>query len=160
MTRFAPAAVALAFALSCCAVSAEDPKPALSGSDEPCSNSLKEGSPPKRIGGNIHAPKLLKKKAPEFPRTTAIREPNRFGAKVFLQAIIEKDGSVSCLEVLSTGVRRKGEKEADPELQKYAPWFETEAKQEVRQWQYAPATEDGKPVRVLFPMIVDFVVDE
>jgi TonB family protein len=65
---------------------------------------------------------------------------DRISGIVILQAIIDRDGSVSGVHVL------KG----------LSDDLDQSASDAVRQWRFAPATKDGQPVSVIFNMTVQF----
>jgi TonB family protein len=81
-----------------------------------------------RIGGNVHAARIVNKVQPVYPE--AARQA-RIDGVVRLHAIIGKDGSIAQLEVIS----------GDPLLQQAAL-------DAVRQWIYQPTLLEGKPVEV------------
>lgn len=82
-----------------------------------------EGVAPKH---EVQPPVLIKKVAPEYPKKA---RKNHVEGTVRLHAIIDKDGSVRDLEVLS----------GDPLLTDAAV-------KAVRQWRYEPVQLDGKSV--------------
>ena len=84
-------------------------------------------------------PVLLSKIEPEYPTTARLA---RMNGRVVLQAVIGLDGTVESVEVLSST----------------SPLFEAAARDAVKRWKYRPATMDGRPVRIYFTVLVDFVV--
>lgn len=78
---------------------------------------------------------------PVYPKQARLR---RQQARVVLQALILKDGTVDKLEPLeSTG----------------DCGFEEAAIAAVKQWRYKPATQGGKPVSVYFTVVVEFALE-
>lgn len=72
---------------------------------------------------------------------------NGTSGKVILEAIIDETGRVSDVKVLR---EPKGEG---------AESLTAEAVATSKKWRYEPATKDGKPVKVLFTVIIDFKLD-
>ena len=79
-------------------------------------------------------PKLAMRAPPKYPK-----DASRYGVEgeVLLLAIVEEDGSVGRLSVISTTATRHESL--------YRPQFEQAALDAVRQWRYEPARRDGKP---------------
>ena len=75
---------------------------------------------------------------PELARKAKIE------GKVFLQAVVEKDGDVGEVALLRCNRPGLG--------------FEEAAIEAVEQWQYEPATQAGRPVDVFITVIVDFTL--
>jgi protein TonB len=59
-----------------------------------------------------------------------------------VRAVIAPDGSVESVEVVSST----------------NPMFNDAAVDAVRRWRYRPALMNGRPVRVYFSVVVDFLV--
>jgi TonB family protein len=92
--------------------------------------------------GEVATPKLVpsSKRPPKYPpeaRADAIQ------GSVILQALIQADGSITELTALHV----------DPEG--YQPFVDA-AIEAVSQWQYEPATRNGKPVDTYFTVVVEF----
>jgi len=87
-------------------------------------------------------PKLTLRASLKYPK-----DASRYGieGKVLLLAVVEKDGSVGRLSVISTTATRHESL--------YRPQFEQAALDAVRQWRYEPARRDGKPEA--FPITID-----
>jgi TonB family protein len=79
-------------------------------------------------------PKLTMRTSPKYPE-----DARRYGVegKVLLLAVVEEDGSVGRLLVISATATRHESL--------YRPQFEQAALDAVRQWRYEPARRDGKP---------------
>jgi len=95
-----------------------------------------------KIGGNVQAAMILKRVQPVYP---ADLKANGVTGTVMIQALIQKDGTVSDLHVTNTGV--------DPGLV-------TAATDAVSQWQYRPALLNGEPVMVLTNIAVSFELSQ
>jgi TonB family protein len=78
-------------------------------------------------------PKLAMRAPPKYPK-----DASRYGVegRVLLLAIVEEDGSIGRLSVISTTATRHESL--------YRPQFEQAALDAVRQWRYEPARRDGK----------------
>ena len=68
------------------------------------------------------------------------------GGKVFLEALLDREGTVDRVKVLR-GI---------PDH----PEFEQAAVAAIMEWRYEPATKDGKPVAVWFTVIMDFTLGD
>ena len=79
-------------------------------------------------------PKLAMQAPPKYPK-----DASRYGVEgeVLLLAIVEEDGSIGRLSVISTTATRHESL--------YRPQFAQAALDAVRQWHYEPARRDGKP---------------
>jgi protein TonB len=88
------------------------------------------GTPPMRvrIGENDQKAKLIEKVQPKYPEEAL---KNRIAGTVALHVILEKDGTVKQLEVLSGH-----------------PLLSQAAVDAVRQWKYRPTLLNGEPVEV------------
>jgi protein TonB len=94
---------------------------------------------PVYVTGEMVRPVRLVKGEPEYPR--AARQAG-LGGRVTLRAVIAEDGSVEAVEVLSSS----------------NSLFDSSAVDAVRKWRYRPALMNGRPVRVYFSVVVNFVV--
>jgi len=95
---------------------------------------------PLNVGGPVLAPVLLIKVEPEYPHIAIVtRTPGR----VIVAAVIARDGTVEDAEIVSSTSRM----------------FDEAALQAVRQWRYAPARLNGRPVRVAFRVRVEFTMN-
>ena len=94
-----------------------------------------------RVGGDVKPPKVLRTVFPKYPREA--REARVTGIVVIEAKINNKGGidGVSVLKGLGYGL---DEAAADA----------------VRQWAFAPATKDGKPVAVIFEVPINFRLSE
>jgi len=95
-----------------------------------------------QVGGNVQAAMILKRVQPIYP---ADMKANGVTGTVMIEALIQKDGTVSDLHVMNTDV--------DPELV-------TAATDAVSQWQYRPALLNGQPVVVLTNIAVTFELSQ
>ncbi len=101
-----------------------------------------EGTPVAGVHG-VTNPTIIpgSKVPPRYPEEARRRG---HGARVVLQAIIRKDGSVGDLEPIdSTGECS----------------FEKAAIEAVSRWRYEPATRHGKAIDVYFTVVVDFTLE-
>jgi protein TonB len=83
---------------------------------------------------------LLHKVEPEYP---AIARPARLEGRVVLQAVIARDGTVEDVEIVHSTSRV----------------FDEAALEAVRRWRYTPALLNGRAVRVVFRVNVEFVLE-
>ncbi len=92
--------------------------------------------------GNVTAPQLIPESRvqPTYPK---LAKKARIEAKVILQVVIRKDGTVSDIEVLK--------EPADKTL-----GFRQAAIDAVKQWRYEPATLNGEPVPVYLTIVSNF----
>jgi protein TonB len=90
------------------------------------------------VGGNVQQAKLLAHVVPVYPPEA---KAQGIEGKVRLQAILDKDGKVANLVVLS----------GDPMLA-------TAALDAVRQWQYSTTLLNGDPVEVVTQIDVNFTL--
>jgi protein TonB len=82
-------------------------------------------------------PVLVKKVEPSYPD---VARRARIEGKVILQAVVDKEGNVNEVTVLSSN----------------NPMFNDAAIEAVKQWKYKPATQNGRPVSVFYTVRVDF----
>lgn len=102
------------------------------------------GPIPMETPGLVHPVPILEgRMTPEYPRLAvhARRE-----ATVVLLAVIDENGSVTELELLSVTALRLG--------------FEEAASAAVRRWRYQPARYEGRPVAVRMMVTVDFILED
>ena len=89
------------------------------------------------VGHDVKAPQLIKRVEPVYPSEA---RANRVKGIVVLQVLIDKTGAVRQIVV------RK----------EFAPGLSDAAVDAVRQWQFAPATLNGKPVDVVLNVAINF----
>lgn len=97
------------------------------------------GVDPLEVTGDMIRPVLLEKVAPSYPR---VARQAGLGGRVTVRAVIAPDGGVESVEVFSST----------------NPLFNDAAVEAVRKWRYRPALMNGRPVRVYFSVVVDFLV--
>jgi len=97
------------------------------------------GVDPLELTGDMVRPVLLEKVSPTYPR---VARQAGLGGRVTVRAVIAHDGSVESVEVFSST----------------NPLFNDAAVEAVRKWRYRPALMNGRPVRVFFSVVVDFLV--
>jgi TonB family protein len=90
-----------------------------------------------RVYDTVKPPKVLSKVVPEYP---ADARKAHVSGKVFLGAIICRDGSLGWLEVQKSPTPSLGEAAASA----------------VRRWKYSPATKDGSPIAVYQTEVIEF----
>jgi len=91
-----------------------------------------------RIGGNVKAPKTIKRVEPVYPM--GARYFRVSGIAIF-ESVIDKNGDVRDVEM------RKGLP---------APTLSYCAMEALRRWKFEPATMDGQPVEVLFNLTFNY----
>jgi protein TonB len=91
------------------------------------------------VTGDMVRPVLLVKVEPVYPE---VARRAGMGGRVTVSAVIGLDGGVETAEVLAST----------------NPLFDQAALDAVRKWRYRAATMNGRPVRVYFTVVVDFVV--
>jgi protein TonB len=89
-----------------------------------------------RLGGNVEAARLIHQVQPEYP---LLARDARIGGVVVLKAIINRDGSVENLSLVSG-----------------QPLLVAAAMDAVKQWVYKPTYLNGVPVEVVTEVDVDF----
>ncbi len=93
------------------------------------------------------------------------------GARVILQCVVEKSGSVGECQALKTDVwvetdcgedPGEGAGGEEPRREAGTPEaardFEAAALDAVKEWKYRPGVSEGKPVDIFFTLIVDFTL--
>jgi protein TonB len=89
-----------------------------------------------RVGGNVIAPKLLKKVAPEYPQLASAA---RVTGIVVIEAHVGTDGHVLTADVL-----------------KGTPLLNDAAVAAVKQWRYKPLLLNGEPTEFILTVTVNF----
>ena len=89
-----------------------------------------------RVGGSVKPPVKIKDVPPIYP---AIAKQAKVGGVVVIEATIDAEGKV-----------------ADTKVLRSAPLLEQAAVDAVRQWEYTPSTQNGKPVPVVMTVTVNF----
>lgn len=97
------------------------------------------GVEPVYVTGEMEKPVLLVKVEPVYPEAARLA---RLGGRVTIMAVIGEDGGIVSAEVLASK----------------NPLFNGAALEAVRRWRYRPALMNGRPVRVYFTVMVDFVM--
>ena len=98
------------------------------------------GAPgPIEISGDMVRPVLVVKVEPSYPH---VARRAGLGGRVTLRAVIAEDGSVESVEVFAST----------------NPLFDDAAVDAVRQWRYRPALMNGRPVKVYFSVVVNFLL--
>jgi periplasmic protein TonB len=100
---------------------------------------IAEAPPPAkivRVGGNIMAPKMIKKVAPEYPD---LAKASRMGAVIIMEAQVDTQGVVQSVNVL------RGH-----------PLFDEAAQAAVKQWRYRPLLLNGAPTEFILTVTVTF----
>jgi protein TonB len=98
-----------------------------------------QGDDPLDMTGDMVRPVLLEKISPSYPQ---VARKAGLGGRVTVRAVIAPDGSVESVEVFAST----------------NPLFNEAAVDAVRRWRYRPALMNGRPVRVYFSVVVDFLV--
>jgi protein TonB len=94
---------------------------------------------PVELTGDMVRPVLLVKVEPSYPN---VARRAGLGGRVTVRAVIAEDGSVESVEVFAST----------------NPLFDDAAVEAVRRWRYRPALMNGRPVRVYFSVVVNFIV--
>ena len=97
-----------------------------------------ESAGPRRVGGGIKPPRKIKDVKPVFPPGVLA---DQMRGTVIIEATIGVDGKVQSANVLHS-----------------VPALDRAALDAVRQWEYAPSLLDGRPVAVVFTVIVNFLI--
>lgn len=94
---------------------------------------------PLRVGGDVKAPILVERVDPAY---SAEARAHRISGIVIVEALIDRSGNVAEVNVL-----------------KPLPFgLDRAAVDAVKQWKFKPATQNGKPVAVLFNLTVNFIL--
>jgi protein TonB len=96
-------------------------------------------SQPKYLTGEILKPERIVYVEPGYPR---MARAARAEGRVILEIIVNTGGDVESVRILSSH-----------------PLFDGAAIDAVRQWRYAPALQNGTPVKVYMTVIVDFKLE-
>jgi periplasmic protein TonB len=110
--------------------------PAIATRISPPAAAIPEPTPARRIGGDVLDARILERILPAYP---ALARQLRVSGVVQLAGIIDRDGRVKSLQVIS----------GHPLLVKAA----VEA---VQKWRYRPTLLNGEPVEVMAPILVNF----
>jgi TonB family protein len=92
---------------------------------------------PMRVGGDVTAPKLVKKVEPVYPGSA--RRNNEEGVSIY-EAVISETGCIRDLRLLKSST----------------PVLDVMGLEAVSQWIYSPATRGGQPVPVFLTVTVTF----
>ena len=93
----------------------------------------------------VTSPTLISKVEPIMP---AILDRDHLQARVQYYVNIKSDGSVTVVDVLSCGTRRRRDDAFSKLSQEECEPIEQQTRKAVLQWRYKPAEKDGKPVTV------------
>jgi protein TonB len=97
------------------------------------------GGGPRRAGGEITAPALLRSVQPQFTSAALLA---KIQGRVELEAVVLADGTVGEVRVTRSLDQRYG--------------LDSEAIRAAKQWLFRPGTRAGRPVDVLVTLILDF----
>jgi protein TonB len=97
-----------------------------------------ESGGPLRVGGGVKPPRKIKDVKPVFP-PGVLAEQMR--GTVIIEATIGVDGKVHSVKILHSVAA-----------------LDRAALDAVRQWEYEPSVMDGRPVAVVFTVVVNFVI--
>ena len=98
-----------------------------------------ERGPWLRPGGEVKAPVVINRVEPKYPEEYRLA---RISGIVIVEAAISETGTVGDVRLLKS----------------VAPEMDMAAIHAVRQWTFQPATQDGKPVPVLFNLTINFLL--
>lgn len=121
----------------------EDIEPEIEIPDTDIIFGIPEGPPPAepegpiRVGGDVQPPVKISAPSPQY---TEIARKARIQGVVIVEAIIDKQGSVTNVKVL------KG----------LPMGLDSAAADAVKKWKFKPATLNGKPVAVIYNLTVNF----
>lgn len=121
----------------------EDIEPEIDIPDSDIIFGIPEGPPaaepegPIRVGGDVRPPEKIQAPSPQY---TEIARKARIQGVVIVEAIIDKEGSVTNVKIL------KG----------LPMGLDTAAADAVKKWKFKPATLNGKPVAVIYNLTVNF----
>lgn len=125
-------AIGLTLAMVCASprvAAAQDPTPTPTPTPTPA---------PVRVGGNIAAPKLIKKVDPVYPEEA---KANGVQGMVIIEVVIAKDGSVGSAKVMRP-----------------VPLLDEAALEAVKQWKYEVTYVENNPVEVIMVVTVNFTL--
>jgi protein TonB len=91
---------------------------------------------PAPVGGDVKPAQLLKSVPPEYPQ---MARNQRVSGNVQIDALIDADGNVSSMKVLSG-----------------PPLLHQAALNALKQWKYQPAELDGKPTSMHLTVTIQF----
>ena len=97
--------------------------------------------PPVPEYGGISKPKIIKS-SQVLPRYPKLARRNKIERRVVLMVVIQKDGTVGEIRVISVEDTKLG--------------FDEAAITAVKRWRYQPALKNDEPVNVLIFVLVDF----
>jgi Gram-negative bacterial TonB protein C-terminal len=109
--------------------------------DEPSPENTSTGV--ERIGGEIEAPKVLKRVEPQFPESARTAMGRNSHVLVILESVITREGCVRSIR---------------PLVQSPFPEINGAALLALSQWTFAPGTMNGKPMDVVFNMTINFKI--
>lgn len=95
---------------------------------------------PLQLGAGIVPPVLLKRVEPDYP---VVARVGRLGGHVDIEAIVGTDGAVESARIVSST----------------STIFDEVALDAIRAWRYRPAVMNGRPVRVVFKVSIEFVLN-
>jgi TonB family protein len=90
-----------------------------------------------KVGGGVTAPRLLTKKEPEY---TQEARSDHVQGKVVLRVVVGEDGKGSIVQIVNS----------------LRPDLDQKAMDAVSQWTFTPGTKDGKPVKTIATIEVNF----
>ncbi|HJQ41026.1 MAG TPA: energy transducer TonB [Thermoanaerobaculia bacterium] len=94
-----------------------------------------------RVGGDVEAPKVLKRVEPMFPESARKAMGRGRNVIIILECVISKDGCVRSIRILA---------------QSPYPELNGAALLALSQWKFLPGRLDGQPVDVIFNLTVNF----
>jgi TonB family protein len=106
----------------------------------PMSGTAWAGGEPRKVGGNIHRPEIKSQEPPVYP---AQERADKVEGMVILSTVITEEGRVDKVEVAKSSGNAN---------------LDQSAVDAVRKWTFHPATENGKPVTVLYTLTINFQV--
>lgn len=106
--------------------------------------------------GDVTLPVLVHKISPEYPELLRV---SRLEGRVIIQAVVQKDGTVTVDSILRCDGKSIDETEPREDLDvdsQFCSLIVDAAVEAIRHWRYEPARKDGKPVDVYFTIRLDF----
>jgi protein TonB len=94
-----------------------------------------------RVGGNVEAPKVVKRVEPRFPESARKAMGRGRNVVITVESVISKDGCMRSIRILS---------------QSPYPEWNGEVVLALSQWKFLPGRLDGQPVDVIFNLSVNF----